>query len=169
MGNKELTYNLGQVNHVPHIFEQPLCNDESPRQRLLRLLNHNLFQHSLQILRIVMFVPPNRAPRYLNTLSNSIIDRSIRNDNVASLRKCRYDTRDGGECLSIDYACRSSQVCCYICFGLDMYILCAVKPRGAAGTNPVGAKNLDSFLFQSFVTNKIVEIVRSEVCDCAAI
>ena len=116
-----------------------------------------------------MFVPPNRAPRYLNTLSNSIIDRSIRNDDVASLRKCRNDARDGGKCLSIDNACGSSQVCCYICFGLDMYILCAIKPRGAAGTNSVGAKDLDSFLFQRLITNEIVEIVGSEVCDCAAI
>ena len=84
----ELTYDLRQVNHVSHIFEKAFRDDESPRQWLLRLLRHYFFQHSLQILQIIVFVPPNRAPRYLNSLSNGIISRSVRDDDVASFRKC---------------------------------------------------------------------------------
>ena len=83
-----MTYNLGQVNHIPNIFEQSLGNDESPCQRLLRLLNHHLLKHPLQILHIIVFVPSNRAPRYLNALSNGIVDRSVRDDDVASFREC---------------------------------------------------------------------------------
>ena len=57
----------------------------------------------------------------------------------------------------------------YIGFGLDMYILRTVKPWRAAGTNTVGAKDLNGFLFQVFIADKIVEIVRSKVGDCAAV
>lgn len=60
-------------------------------------------------------------------------------------------------------------MCCYICFGLEMYILCAVKPRRAARANSVGAKDLDGFLFQSFIADEVVEVVRSKIRDCAAI
>lgn len=57
----ECTYDLGQINHISHIFEQSLRNNKSPCQRLLRLLYHDLCQHSLQILHIIVFVPSNRA------------------------------------------------------------------------------------------------------------
>lgn len=60
-------------------------------------------------------------------------------------------------------------MCSYICFGLEMYILCAVKPRRAARANSVGAQDLYGFLFQGFIADKVVKVVRSEVCDSAAI
>lgn len=50
-----------------------------------------------------------------------------------------------------------------------MYVLCAVKSRGAARTNPVGTKDLNSFLFQGFIADKVVKVVRSEVGDCTTI
>ena len=50
-----------------------------------------------------------------------------------------------------------------------MYILCAVKPRRAARANSVGAKHLNGFLFQSVIADKVVKVVRSKVCDCAAV
>ena len=50
-----------------------------------------------------------------------------------------------------------------------MYVLCAVKPRRAARTNSVGTKDLDGFLFQGFITDKVVKVVRSEVGDCTTI
>ena len=47
----------------------------------------------------------------------------------------------------------------YICFGFDMYILRTIKTWRAAGTNTVGAKDLNGFFFQVFIADKIVEIV----------
>ena len=60
-------------------------------------------------------------------------------------------------------------MCRDVCFGLDMYVLCAVKSRGAARTNSVGPKDLNSFLFQGFIADKVVKVVRSEVGDCTTI
>ena len=57
----------------------------------------------------------------------------------------------------------------YICFGLDMYILCAVKAWRAARTNSVGAKDLNGLFLQVFVANEVVKIVRSKVGDCTAV
>lgn len=116
-----------------------------------------------------MFVPPNRAPRYLNALANGIIDSSVRDDDVASFRKCRYDARDGGKSLGIDYARGRAQMCRYVCFGLDVYILCAVKPWRATRPHSVGTKDLNGFLFQSFIADEIVKVVGSKVCDCTAV
>ena len=47
----------------------------------------------------------------------------------------------------------------YICFGLDMYILRTIKSWRAARTDTVGAKDLNGFLFQVFIADKIVEVV----------
>ncbi len=50
-----------------------------------------------------------------------------------------------------------------------MYILCAVEPWRAARTDPVGAKDLNGSLFQGFIADEIVKVVRSKVCDCTAV
>ena len=50
-----------------------------------------------------------------------------------------------------------------------MYILCAIKPRRAARTNSVGAKDLNGFLFQGFIADEIEKVVRSKICDCTAV
>ena len=50
-----------------------------------------------------------------------------------------------------------------------MYILCTIKTRRAARTNSVGAKDLNGFLFQSFVADEIIEIVGSKVGNCATV
>lgn len=60
-------------------------------------------------------------------------------------------------------------MCRYICFGLDMYILCAVKAWRAARTNSVGAKDLNGFFFQLFIADQIVKVVGSKICDCSAV
>ena len=57
----------------------------------------------------------------------------------------------------------------YICFGLDVYILCAIKAGRAAGADTVCAKDLNGFLFQNFIADKVVEVVGSKVCDSAAV
>lgn len=60
-------------------------------------------------------------------------------------------------------------MCCYICLGLDMYVLCAVKPWRAARTNSVGAKDLNGFLFQGLIADEVVKIVGSKIRDGTAV
>ncbi len=60
-------------------------------------------------------------------------------------------------------------MCCYVSLGLNMYVLGSVKPRGAAGANTIVPEDLDSFLFESLVRDKIVEVVGGEIGDSAAI
>ena len=60
-------------------------------------------------------------------------------------------------------------MCCYVSLGLNMYVLGSIKPRGAAGANTIVSEDLDSFLFESLVRNKIVEVIGSEIGDSAPI
>ena len=50
-----------------------------------------------------------------------------------------------------------------------MNVLCAVESRRAARTNSVGTKDLNGLIFQGFIADKVVKVVRSEVGDCTTI
>jgi hypothetical protein len=54
-------------------------------------------------------------------------------------------------------------------FGLDVDVLCAVEVGWAAGTDAVGTEGADGSFFEGFVGGEVVEVVRGEVCDDAAI
>lgn len=98
-----------------------------------------------------MLIPPYSTSRYLNSLPDSIIDSSVRHDDVASLRESWYNTRDCRERLRVHDACRSTQVLRYIGLSLDVNILGAVEARGTAGADTVFAEYLYGFLFEGLV------------------
>jgi hypothetical protein len=50
-----------------------------------------------------------------------------------------------------------------------VYILCAVESGRTTGANAIGAKGLDSLLFQRLVCDEVVEVEGGEVRDGAAI
>ena len=60
-------------------------------------------------------------------------------------------------------------MCCYVSLGLNVYVLGSVKSRGAAGANTIVSEDLNSFLFESLVRDKIVEVVGGEIGHSAAI
>jgi hypothetical protein len=133
------TYQFGQINTISHCLEQPLSDNESSSQRFLGLLLHNLLQDSLQVLHIVVLIVPNRTPADLKPFSNSIIDRPIRNNDIASLAERRNDTRDRRESLRINNAPLSTQARSNVRLRLHVYILRAVEKRRAAGSNTICA------------------------------
>lgn len=57
----------------------------------------------------------------------------------------------------------------YIGLCLDVNILRTVKTWRATRADAVGAEDLNSFLFEDFVRDKIIEVVGGKVCHCAAI
>jgi hypothetical protein len=163
------TYQLRQVNHISNVLKQPLCDDESPGQRLLRLLLDDLFQHVLQVFHIIVLVPPNRAPANLHTLPDREVDSLIRNNDVATLREGRNDARYGRERLRVYDACGNAEVCSNIRLRLHMYVLRAVEARRTTRADAICAESLDGFLFQSLVCDKVIEVVGGEVRDGAAV
>ena len=54
-------------------------------------------------------------------------------------------------------------MCCYVALGLDMNILGSVEPGGAAGANAIRAEDLDYFLFERLIRDKVVKVVRGEI------
>ena len=83
------TYNFRQVDAVTDCLEQTLCNNESPGKRLPRLLLDDPLQHPLQILHIVMLIPPDGAAANLLPLPDRIVARLVSNNDVASLSESR--------------------------------------------------------------------------------
>lgn len=163
------TYNFRQVDHVTVGFKQALRDDEPPRQRLLRLLLGDLGQHPLQILHVIVLIPSHRTARDLNTLPDGIIHTFVGNNDVPAFRKGRNYTRDGRECLSVDYAGRSTQKGSDIRLGLHMNVLGAVETRRTARPNAIVSEGLNRLLLERLVGVEIIEVVRGKINDCAAI
>jgi hypothetical protein len=116
-----------------------------------------------------VLVPPHRAPADLDALPDCIVDGLVRDNDVATLREGRDDARDGGEGLRVDDARGNTQVCGDVGLGLNVDILCAIETRRAAGTDAVCAERLDSLLLERLVAIEVVEVVRGEVRDGAAV
>lgn len=57
----------------------------------------------------------------------------------------------------------------YVGFGLHVDILRPVEAGRAAWADAVVSQDLDSFFFDGFVREKVVEVVGGEVCDDAAV
>jgi hypothetical protein len=50
-----------------------------------------------------------------------------------------------------------------------MYILSAVELRRAAGSDAIGPEGLNSFFFDLFIPDEVVEIVGCKICDRSTI
>ena len=106
-----------------------------------------------------MLIPVNGTPGNLDPFANSIIHRSVSDYDIAPLTKSWDHTANRRKGLSVDNARWRAEMSCNIGFGFDMYILSAVEARRRARTYAVGTQYLYSLFFESFVRDKIVEIV----------
>lgn len=116
-----------------------------------------------------MLIIPDRAPANLQSLPNGIIDRAIRNNDIASLAKCRNHTRDRGESLRIHDTLIRAQARRDIRLSLHVDILRAVELGRATRPNAICPERLDSFLLDLLVANEVVEVVGSEVRHSPAV
>ena len=173
MGNKRAgsgtTHDFGQIEHISHQLAQPFAYDEPSGQRLLGLLFHHPREDSLEICQVIMFIPPHAAPRDLYALSDRIIDRTIRHNDVATLTERGYNAGDRAERLSVDDACCCPQEGSDVLLDLHMYILSAVEAWWTTGSNAVGAQGLNSSFFELFVRDEVIVVVRGEVRHGAAV
>ncbi len=85
------THHPRQINLITNILKQTLRHDESSGEWFPRLLLHDTFQDTLQIIHIIMSIPSDGAARDLNTLSSSIIDSFIDDDEITTFREGRDD------------------------------------------------------------------------------
>jgi len=166
---KAITYDFRQIYTIADVLEQALSDDEAPSQRFPCLLLHNLLQHPLQILHIVMFIPANRAPANLQSLPDRIIARLICHDNIAPLAERRDDTGNRREGVGVHNACLRAQMRRNVRLGLHVHILRAVELRGSAGPDAIGAQGLDRLLFDLLVGHEVVVVVGCEIRDGAAV
>lgn len=160
---------LGQVDHVTHGLEEPLGDDESPGQGFVALLLGDLAQDPLKILRVIVFVPSHGRPTDLESFADGIIDRLVGDDDVAPLAECWDHTADRAKRLRVDDAGRSAQESGDISFDLHVYILGAVEARGSTWPHAVSAQRLNRAFFEHLIGDEVVEVVRGEVGDGAAI
>ena len=116
-----------------------------------------------------MFVPAHGAAADLDAFSDGIVDGFVGDDDVASLAERGDYARDGGEGLCVDDAGFGAQVGGNVGFGFDVHVLGAVEAGGGAGTDAVGAEDLDGAFLKVGICAKGVEVVGCEVCDGAAI
>ena len=163
------SHNLWQVDHIPHILRQRLRDDESPHQRLLRLLPDHLGQHALQVLHVIVLVPSHRAPRDLDALADGVVGALVRDDDVSSLGKGGDHAGDGAEGLRVDDARRHAQVVRDVGLAAHVHVLGAVEARGPAGPDAISAQRLDGFFLEAFVGDEVVVVVGGEVGDGPAV
>jgi len=116
-----------------------------------------------------VFEPAHCTPRDLNALAYREVDGVVCNNDVAALAEGWDDTRDGGEGLCVDDACRDAQVCSDVLLCLHVYVLRAIEAGRAARADAVGAERLDSFLLERLVCDEVVEVQRGEIGDGAAV
>ena len=116
-----------------------------------------------------MLVPSHRTPRNLDALADREIDRVVRDDDIAPLAKSRDHTGDGREGLGVHDASPGTQELGNIGLGLHVHVLRAIEAGGSARAHAVGAQCLDGFLLEGLVGDEVVEIVRGEVGNGAAV
>lgn len=163
------TYQLGEVHNISNVLEQALGDDESPRQWLLRLLLDNLAEHTLQIVHVVVFEPSDGTPTDLDALPCRKVKGPVCDNNVSSLAETWNNTAYGGEGLGVDDAGRDAEMRSHVGFRLHVHVLGAVEAWGTARADAVGAQRLDGFLLEEVVGEEVVEVVRGEVHDGAAV
>jgi hypothetical protein len=116
-----------------------------------------------------MLIVSNRASADLQPLSNSIIDRPIRNNDIASLTERRDDTGDGREGLGIHNAALRSKTRRDIGFRFHVDVLCPVKLRRTTGSNAICAECLDSLFLDLIIADKVIEVVGCEIGHCSTV
>ena len=110
-----------------------------------------------------MLIIPDRAPTNLQTLPNSIIDRAIRNNNIASLTESRNNTGNCREGLRINNTTFRAKARRDVRLRLHVYILSAIELRRSARSNTVCSKSLNGLFFNLLVADEVVEVVGGEV------
>jgi hypothetical protein len=113
--------------------------------------------------------PPHRTSRDLYALPDRIVNRLVRDDDIASLRKRWYHTRYCREGLCVYDTCGCPNVSGDVGFCLDVYVLCTVEPWGAARTDTVGTEGGDGAVFQMFGGDEVIVVVGCEVYDCTTV
>ncbi len=131
------------------------------------MLLDDLFQHSLHVLQVIVFIPSDRTSRYLNAFADGVVDRFVGDDDVPALGKRRDHAGNGGESLSVDDARGHAQMGRNRGLGFHVYILSAVEARRTARPDAVGAQRLDGLLFQRLIRHQVVKVVGCEVRDRA--
>jgi hypothetical protein len=116
-----------------------------------------------------MLIIANRAPTNLQPLPNRIIDRSIRNNDIASLAECWNHTRDRRESLCVNDASFGAKTRRDVGLRLHVDILRAVELGGSARPDTVCAEGLDGFFFDLLVADEVVEVVGREIRDGPAV
>jgi hypothetical protein len=123
----------------------------------------------LQILHVIVLVPPHRAPRNLQSLFDGIVDRFVGDNDISPLAKRWDDTRYRRERLRVDDAGARAEECSNVRLNLHVDVLCAVESRGATGPHAVGAEGLNGALFEVLIRDEVVVVVGREVRDGSAI
>lgn len=158
-----VAYDSGEIHHVPDILKQSFRDDEPSGQRLLDLFLGDLFQYSLHILQIIMFIPSHRTSRDLNPFADGVVDGFVGDDNVPPLGKGRDDAGNGRVRLRVDNACGHSQMRRNHGLGFHMYILRAIEAGRTARADAVGPQCLDRLLLEDVVGHQIVKVVGRQV------
>lgn len=122
-----LTNQLGQINHFPITFKDAFGDNEATCQRSLALLSLLLYADKdiLEALEIIVVIPPDRGTRNLNTLLDSKVDRTIRDNDVSSLAESGNNRADGRESLRVKDRCLRPQKFRNIAFQVKVYVCLA--------------------------------------------
>lgn len=127
----QLTNQSGQIDHFPITFEDTFCDNEATCQLTLALLSLLLYasKNVLEALEIIVVKPPNRRARYLDTLLDGKVYRTIRDNDIPSLAESRNDRRNGRESLRVNDRCFRSQEFRNITFQVKVYVCSACEPH----------------------------------------
>ena len=102
--SKHIAYKLGQVRHSAVVIKDTLRDDEPTSKRRLALLPLLLdaLENVLKALHVIVIIPPDRAPRDLETLLNSEVHAAVCHDDIATLAESRNNRGDSRERLRVN-------------------------------------------------------------------
>lgn len=150
------------------LLKERFSNDKPATERFIPLLLTYLRQHALEILHVVMGIPPDHAARDLHAFSQGIVTAFVGDDDISALGECWNHARRRGKRLGVQDTGRDAEEGGDICFGLHVDILRAVEARRATRADTMSAQGFDGAALEILVGDEVVVIVGCEIGDGVA-